>query len=72
MFTQISDMKYTVDIHSWNGAYSIPYSQNLENAIAKVVQEWINENIEYPGNWVTYIGAIDNNGVPCNSGLRIN
>ena len=65
-------MKYTVEIQPWSGAYNIPYSKELENEIAKTVLEWIDKNVEYPGNWVTHIGAQDNNGIPYNSGGRIN
>lgn len=65
-------MKYTVEIQAWSALDKIPYSRELENEIAKTVVEWINKNVEYPGNWVTHITAQDNNGIPYTPGVRIN
>lgn len=65
-------MNYTIDIQPRSRAYNIPYSRELEDEIAKTVIEWINKNVEHPGNWVTHISAQDNNGIPYTSGARIN
>lgn len=66
------NMNYTIDIQSWSAEDNIPYSRELEDEISKTVVEWINKNVEHPGNWVTHISAQDKNGFPYNSGARIN
>lgn len=64
-------MKYIIDIFPHSSGPDIPYSAELENEIQKTVARWIQENIEYPGYWHTYVWAEDKDG-PITPASRVN
>lgn len=65
-------MKYQVDIIPRVSGLKIPYSRELEAEIGEVVLNWIDKNVEYPGQWTTYLYAEDENGEPQGPSTRIN
>ena len=65
-------MKYVVDIIPWSSGIEIPYDSELEKEIMKTVRNYIQENIEYPGQWFTYTWVEDADAVPLVPATRVN
>ena len=65
-------MRYIVNITGWSAGTVIPYDKDLENEINRTVAKYIQENIEYPGQWFTYTWVEDADAVPLVPATRVN